>query len=471
MSVTRPALPDGFVVRLHDRVEVGDFLVSDTRVVRISPVARDLLADREVEVTSPVTAQLAARLLDLDLADPVLGDGSLGSDSVGRGEDLDAVTVVVPVRDNPYGVDRLLRRLAGDVTCVVVDDASHDPAALSSVAARHGAHLLTLDHNVGPAVARNVGRQQVRTPFVAFIDSDVDIAPADLQALLRHTADPGLAAVAPRVRSAGGRGRLGRYEASSGSLDLGPTAATVRPWSAVSYVPSACLVVRVDALGDGFDPLLRSGEDVDLVWRLIDQGHRVRYAAEIEVRHDARTSSGAWLRRKAFYGTSAAQLAARHGDRVAPAVMTPVAAVAIAGLLWQRPWSLATAAGCAGWTARETFTSVPDLPTPQRRRLVTATAAALLRQTSGLVLKHWSPAALLLCLGSARARRVVAMLTVADGLLAHRSTRPDLDPLTFTALRRADDLAYGAGVWWGALQGRSARCLVPRWLPMGRARR
>ncbi|MBP2389438.1 mycofactocin biosynthesis glycosyltransferase MftF [Aeromicrobium fastidiosum] len=469
MTDPRPSLPDGFVVRLHDRVEVGEFLVSGTQVVRISGLARDLLAGREIEVTSPLTARLAARLLDLDLADPVPGDDSSGSGAAEEG--LAAVTVVVPVRDNHSGVDRLLRRLAGDVRCVVVDDASRDSAALSAVVTRHGAHLLRLDHNVGPAVARNVGRRQVRTPLVAFVDSDVDIAPADLQALVRHTADPGLAVVAPRVRSAGGRGRLGRYEASSGSLDLGSAAATVRPWSAVAYVPSACFVARVDALSDGFDPLLRAGEDVDLVWRLIGQGHRIRYAAEVEVRHDARTSLRAWVRRKAFYGTSAAQLAARHGDRVAPAVMSPVAAVAIAGVLWQRPWSLAVATACAGWTARDAFTSVPDLPVRQRRHLVTATAAALLRQTSGLALKHWSPVALLLCLGSARARRVVAALTVVDGLLAHRSARPDLGPVTFTALRRADDLAYGAGVWWGAMRAGSARCLVPRWLPTGGARR
>lgn len=469
MTGTRPSLPDGFVVRLHQHAEVGDFLVAGTRIVRLSAVARDLVADREVVATSPLTAQLAARLLDLDLADPVLGGGSAGSCAAGGS--LADVTVVVPVRDNAQGVERLLQRLAADVGCIVVDDASRDPAALSAVIARHGAHLIRLDRNVGPAVARNVGRHQVRTPLVAFIDSDVDITPPDLQALLRHTADPGLAAVAPRIRSARGRGHLGRYEASSGSLDLGPAAATVRPWSTVAYVPSACLVIRVDALGDGFDPFLRTGEDVDLVWRLIDQGHRVRYAAEVEVWHDARTSISAWLRRKAFYGTSAALLAARHGDRVAPAVMTPVAAAAIAGVLWQKPWSVTVAAACAMLAAREALASVPDLPARQRRRLVTATAAALSRQTSGLALKHWSPATVLLCLGSARARRGVAVLTVADGLLAYRLARPQLDPVTFAALRRADDLAYGVGVWWGALRAGSARCLVPRWLPAGGARR
>ena len=35
---------------------------------------------------------------------------------------------------------------------------------------------------------------------------------------------------------------------------------------------------------------------------------------------------------------------------------------------------------------------------------------------------------------------------------------------TALAGRRLDDLAYGAGLWWGAFRRRSPRCLAVRWL-------
>jgi hypothetical protein len=40
--------------------------------------------------------------------------------------------------------------------------------------------------------------------------------------------------------------------------------------------------------------------------------------------------------------------------------------------------------------------------------------------------------------------------------------RPGLDPLTVGAARRLDDLAYGSGLWWGAIRRRSLRCLSVR---------
>lgn len=447
-------LPEGFEVRLHDEVEVGARLVAGTRIVRMSDAARRMLVGRELTVSSAASAALAAKLLDLDLADPVLAKVAAPG--------LDDVTVVVPVRDNSAGVDRLLSALGPQVPCIVVDDASADPQALADAVEAHGATLIRLDRNVGPAAARDVGLRDVRTRLVAFVDSDVEASAATLVGLAAQFADPGLAAAGPRIRSSGGRLWFERYEDACGSLDLGPAPATARPWSRVAYLPSACLVARVDALGTGFDPRMRSGEDVDLVWRLQAAGHRIRYVAELEVRHDVRGTVGAWLGRKAFYGSSAAPLAARHGDRVAPAVLTPLGAAAIAGVLLQRRWSWGVAFGCAGWIARDARRRLPELTVRQRLGFARAAAGAMSRQTSALALRHWWPATLVLAAASPRARRAVAVMTVVDGVVAHRSSGTELDPVRFTIARRADDLAYGAGVWWGALRARSARCLMPR---------
>ena len=189
-------LPDGFAVRLRADVRVADggrMLVggSPLRAIRLTDRALPLLDDDKVQVKDQPSRLLAARLLDANLADPVL------TDVVPHTEDL---TVVIPVRDRPEQLDRCLAALR-PLRCVVVDDASHDPKAVAEVAARHGAHVVALPVNVGPAGARNAGLRYVATPYVAFVDSDVQVGADTLARLARHFHDPGVALVGPIVRA------------------------------------------------------------------------------------------------------------------------------------------------------------------------------------------------------------------------------------------------------------------------------
>lgn len=440
------------VVRLHDDVVVGPVVVRAGRVLRLAPAARQMLADREVEVASDATRALAERLLDLDLARPV------GTPP----QHLSDVTVVVPVRDNASGVERLLASLGGAVSVVVVDDASSDPGSLPRITARHGADLLRLARNVGPSAARNAGLRRVSTSLVAFVDSDVVVDAAALTALLADLVDPRVAVVAPRVRTRGGRRWFERYEDAHGSLDLGDVATSVRVGSAVAYVPSACLVARVGALESGFDESLRSGEDVDLVWRLLAAGHRVRYRADVHVWHDARATVRGWLGRKAFYGTSAAQLARSHGAAVAPAVLGPASTALALAAVAQRRWSAPAVLALLVRSWLRTSRDLPDSTPAQRAEIVAFGARVTARQTSGLVLRHWWPVTAVLALRSRRTRRLVLVASVVDAIVAARGT--DLDPARTGVARRLDDLSYGAGVWWGAARERSIRCLLPAWV-------
>ncbi|WP_290584293.1 mycofactocin biosynthesis glycosyltransferase MftF [Aeromicrobium sp.] len=443
----------GLRVRLHDDVRVGQGLTRGARMLRLDPRARDLLRQREVDASSPLGEALVARLLDLDLAVPILTqDGPFS---------LADVTVVVPVRDRAAGVDRLLARLGGRLACVVVDDASRDSAALAAVVARHGADLVRLPVNVGPAAARNVGLRRVTTPLVAFVDSDVAADPADLEALLPHFVDPALAAVAPRVWAEAGARWFQRYERSAGGLDLGPVPAAVRPWSAVAYVPSACLVARVDRLGGGFDGGLRSGEDVDLVWRLLSGGHRVRHEPGVVVAHEQRPTVRGWLGRQLFYGTSAAPLAQRHDTQVAPAVLTPLQAALLVSVPLSRGRGRWSTVALAAVVAGQVWRHASGEPAPERARLAVAALGGTSRQGAGLVLRHAAPLTIALALVSRRVRRTVMVVAVAEGLAAWSDGDRQTDPLTFVAARRASDVAYGSGVWWGAARHRMLGALLP----------
>ena len=468
--VPRPVerrLPDDFGARLSDRTRVcddGRTLVGGTAgsVLFLAPEATGVVAALPGRVgDGPLVGRVVRLLLDRGFADPWWPDQATAD------ADVDDVTVVVPVQDRPATLDLLLGSLPSVVPVVVVDDGSAEPDAVAAVAERHGARLVVHRRNLGPAAARNTGLRLVETAFAAFCDSDVVPEPGWLGTLRRHLDDPALAVVAPRILGSVPRdddGWLERYEQVRSSLDLGAHPAAVRVHGAVSYLPSACLLARVDALGDGFDERMRVGEDVDLVWRLLGAGWGVRYEPAATVRHQHRTHLGEWLRRKAFYGTSAAALAARHRGAVSPMVVTPWTAVVSAALLAQRRWSLPVAAGALGVATAATASRLQRSDRPMRAAaaLTLEGAVAAGWQTGAALTRHYWPVAAVTCIGSPRIRRAVLVAAVADGLADHRRTAPRLDPVRYVAARRLDDLAYGAGVWWGAVRARSPRALLPR---------
>ncbi|RBY76562.1 mycofactocin system glycosyltransferase [Blastococcus sp. TF02-09] len=452
-------LPDGFGVRLDPRVRCrdgGSTLLggSPLRLLRLTPRARTLLAGERLVVRDAATATLAAHLLDAGLAHPDLPPAAGATD----------VTVVVPVKDRPVALARLLAALRADpatagLPVVVVDDGSASPVrADGAVVVRHGTAR-------GPAAARNAGLRKVRTPFVAFLDSDCVPRPGWLPVLRAHLADPRLAAVAPRIVGLPGRGWLHEQEAIAGALDMGARPAPVRQLSAVSYVPSAALLCRRSALGEGFDEALRVAEDVDLVWRLAAAGWRVRLEPAAEVAHDNPTRVGEWVRRRAYYGTGAALLAERHGALVSPLVIAPelAAAAALAGA-----GGRAGRAAAAGVLATRAVRLARRLARPGERPPL-ALAAVLTARSSGAAARalsraatrhHW-PVSLAAALVSRRARRRLLGLAVVEGLLAWLPHRSRTGPVRLLAARRLDDLAYGAGLWAGAVRAHSARALLP----------
>lgn len=475
---TRPydRLPPGFGVRLSPTVRVRDdgrtLIGGDMGgVLYLRPLAAGLVADDgTVTVRDGATATLCRLLLDRGFAVP------WWPDSAGRDDAVDDVTVVVPVRDRPQQLARLLSNLPTDLPVVVVDDGSRDRAACARVAGRAGVTVLAHAVSRGPAAARNTGLAAAVTPLVAFVDSDVVPVAGWLAGLRRHFDDPAIALVGPRVLGLPPQDSdswIVRYEAVGSSLDLGPSPAGVRPHARVSYLPAACLMARKEALRDGFDADMQVAEDVDLVWRLVGDGWRVRYVPDCVVHHEHRTTATAWLGRKAFYGTGASLLAQRHGTAVAPMVLTSWTALFSAALLLQRRWSVPLAAAMFGVLVMRIRGRLGHSSDPVRTATLLAGLGiqAALRQTAAALVRHYWPAAGLAALRWPRARRALAFATVADAVLDHRATAPDLDPLRYLLARRLDDLAYGAGLWAGAVRSRSIGALLPAVRGLGTARR
>ena len=319
------ALPAGFGVVIDRGTKQLDpvtlFGGAPARVLRLSSAGRTALAElRAGPVRSAAAGRLARKLTDAGLAYPRPPELASRPD----------VTVLIPARDRAVLLDRCLSALGSGYPVVVVDDGSRDPGAVADVAAAHGAALVRRPVNGGPGAARNTGLLGVTTELVAFLDSDCAPEPGWIERLAAHLADPAVVAAAPRmVAVPAGRGWAGRYTTAACCLDLGDAEARVVPGTRVAYVPTAALVVRRAALapaagpGGVFDPALRWGEDVDLVWRLHDAGWRIRYDPAVRVAHHEPRGWAALLTRRFRYGTSAAPLAARHPGQVPPLVLHP----------------------------------------------------------------------------------------------------------------------------------------------------
>ncbi|MEU1903250.1 mycofactocin biosynthesis glycosyltransferase MftF [Streptomyces hygroscopicus] len=464
-SPPRDRLPDGFAVELAattHRSRDGHLMLggSPPRLLRLGAAAVRLLEDGGFVVTDAASAALARRLLDAGLAHP--------RPPIPPVHDT---TVAIPIRDRADQLDALLTALRADpptspLPVLVVDDGSQDPDALARVARRHGARLLAHPRNLGPAAARNTALREAETAYVAFCDSDVIPEPGWLAGLLAHFDDPAVALVAPRIvaLSPAVPRPLDRYEQVRSPLDMGSREGPVVPVSMLSYVPSATIVVRRSAVGAGFAPGMRVGEDVDLCMRLHEAGWRLRYVPSVRVAHRHRTDLRRWLAQRAGYGTGAADLSLRHPGRVPPLYAAPWSLAACALLLRGRPAPAVTALALTAMTAVKVARRMPDADHPQRAGTLLSLAA--LRGTAEQLLRcatrhHW-PIAVAAAAVSRRARYTLATAALAEGLVDHYRSRTPLDPLTYTAIRRLDDLAYGWGVWQGALRRRTAAPLLPR---------
>ena len=111
--------------------------------------------------------------------------------------------------------------------------------------------------------------------------------------------------------------------------------------------------------------------------------------------------------------------------------------------------------------------TVADRPWRTAASLTAMGASSSLQQTASALTRHYWPVAVLAATRSPRARRALVVAAVADALLDRRRVRPDLDPARFLVARR---LAYGAGLWVGAVRARSPRALVPAFRGFTRSR-
>ena len=368
------------------------------------------------------------------------------------------ITVVIPafLRDSASQerLQTLVDSLAGP-RIIVVDDCSPTEFAIN------GAEVLRLTENAGPAAARNAGLAVTTTPYVAFVDDDAIVSADQLCLLAAHFSDEQIAAVAPRVASETGDTAVAEYESLHSPLDLGSLPAVVRPLSRVSYVPAAIFVARTSVIKEmhSFDASMRLGEDVDLVWRLVEAGKTVRYDPSVVCHHSPRTSIGALLRQRRGYGRSAATLDKKHKFTASPLraniVMLIPALALLSGYVFL---TAALVPFMLLWfvlTLRHTQLSVIT-----RARLAITGWFSTVRLLASAVMRAWWPPVLLVGQYSLRVGAVFVFSAFVPAMYGLLRRKP-VHTFGYLTLRILDPLAYGVGVWAGVFRERSIRCLVP----------
>lgn len=435
-----------------------------TLTSRGADIIRDLVDGEPTPTDQPAVEELLHRLRS---AGVLIAPPPRATDHVG-------VTVVIPARSAAGPVRELLASLPADLPVVLVDDGS--PVPLAPLAdERPGLRVLRHETSRGPAAARNAGSALVDTRWIAFLDADTIPDPDWIAALKAHVGDTPTAGApvvlaAPQIVPLPGSGSGSWFEKRVCALDLGCDPSDVGPGRAVSYVPSAAMLVDAEAFGKagGFNEDMHVGEDVDLVWRLLDQG-TVRYYPTVHVGHRPRGTLTAALNRRRLYGTGAADLADKH-----PGTLNHLDVS-----IWSLgPWLLAVLVQPAAGLAAAVVTAaiapwgMPELTPAHARKL-----AAMGHLRAGAALGRWLirpmlPVTLLVGLLRPRVGRrlavaaaaglafqVVTDLRVASGSGQHAGPRAAAETLVAHTL---DDAAYSIGVWQGVIARRNPEPVLPK---------
>ena len=208
-------------------------------------------------------------------------------------------------------LDALSRLRYPDYEVIVVNDGSTDRTA--AILSEYDFRVITTE-NRGLSSARNTGLEAASGEIVAYVDDDAFPDPDWLSYL---------AAVFIRTDHVGVGGpnipppEDGPIAACVANAPGGPIHVLIDDEEA-EHIPGCNMAFRVDALRavGGFDPTFRvAGDDVDLCWRLQDQGGSLGFSHGAMVFHHRRNSVRAYWRQQKGYGKAEALLEAKWPER------------------------------------------------------------------------------------------------------------------------------------------------------------
>lgn len=224
-------------------------------------------------------------------------------------------TFIVCTHNNLDIIDQVLgsieKQTDPDWQAVCVDDASTDGTP-ERIASRHPKiEVLRRERGMGPSINRNEAIRQTESPFIACLDSDVELDPewlARAAEYLEAHPDVGIvggkliyAANPTLVNSYGGE--IGRIGIAWDGRDGEPAEKVVEPVDCL-WVCSAAMLARrsvLEEIGLFDDTYFYGYEDSDIGWRVVLAGYRCVCIPGVIAYHRARTTIGGMGERITFH--------------------------------------------------------------------------------------------------------------------------------------------------------------------------
>jgi GT2 family glycosyltransferase len=149
-----------------------------------------------------------------------------------------------------------------------------------------GSRGLGLSPDRGVPIARNAGARHARGELIFFLDDDATLLQRDALARIAamFAADPKLGIVQARVEPRDGGPRSRDWVPRLRVGDPARSSDVTAVWEGAVAMPRRVF----EQVGGWPEELRIIHEGVDLAWRVMDAGHRVRYAAERSVTHPPR---------------------------------------------------------------------------------------------------------------------------------------------------------------------------------------
>jgi glycosyltransferase involved in cell wall biosynthesis len=241
--------------------------------------------------------------------------GAFAEPLLPEGESWPRISIIVcsyngepTIRETFEGIARLAYE---NYEVVVVDDGSTDRTA--EIASEFDCQLISVP-NGGLSSARNIGLRAATGEIVAYIDDDAYPSPhwlsfLAIEFLTRDHVGIGGPNLAPPDD-----GFVADCVANSPG---GPSHVLITDLLA-EHLPGCNMAFRRDAVLaiEGFDTRFRiAGDDVDLCWRLLEQGETLGFHAGAVVWHHRRGSVRTYLRQQRNYGRAEAMLEQKWPER------------------------------------------------------------------------------------------------------------------------------------------------------------
>jgi len=408
--------------------------------------------------------------------DELFRKGFLEQEGFPRLSDHPFVSVIIPVRNRPEEIEACLSSLKEVVyppeklEIIVVDDASTDHTA--STVSAFPVHLISLKQNKQAAYCRNFAARKARGDILAFIDSDCLAEPLWLLELVPAFKDPSLGAVGGRVDSYFLKNPLDRYEQVKSSLIVGFRAKRSLEREGFFYVPSCNLLVRRDLFvkSGGFKEALSVGEDVDLCWRLQDEGHPVEFRPAGKVSHRHRNKLRHFCTRRFDYGTSEPLLQKLHPGRRKEMLFPPGASLfwgmaILATILVSFPFL----AFCAIILFLDTLGRWYFVAKKGANIRFLALFMGVLRSyfafsyhCCAFVSRYYLFWAVVIAPLFPYAMIVMIGMHLVAGFVEYFIRNPRLNSVSFLFYFSLEQLSYQLGVWWGCVKHHSFSAVNPR---------